>query len=166
MTQSPSPRPFRVPTLPQDNIQRPSTSGSARDKAKTYYRDALSVAGVIVVEGFLANHPKLPASVQQLLRPTACIPKEYKTSVPSLFFINLRIRRTMYSHIDASYFYDNNSSSLSKRQIAAIDYVLNDRPRDMFVNSAAGRSEAYWAHYTKEQIFIPLLDAYKQMNIV
>ena len=44
--------------------------------------------------------------------------------------------------------------------------MLNDRPRDMFVNSADGRSEAYWGHYTKEQIFVPLLDAHKQMNIM
>lgn len=96
MAQGSSPSPFGVPALPQDNIQRPSTSGSARDKAKTYYRDALSVAGIIVLEGFLASHPKLPASVQQLLHPIACIPQEYKISVSSCLsfvIINLRIPR-------------------------------------------------------------------------
>src|SRR5436309_14208440 len=51
------------------------------DKSRPFYRLAFASANMIVSEGYLSQHPKLPLEVKKLLEPIKCIPSTIKEKV-------------------------------------------------------------------------------------
>jgi hypothetical protein len=50
------------------------------------------------------------------------------------------------------------------RQEEAIGYLLTTRAEEMNIRKIAGRTEAAWAKFTKDNLFLPLLDPQRSMN--
>jgi len=101
-------------------------------------------------------HPKLPASVKGLLEPIACIPQSVKERVSSPLKPSLIcLVPTQCSKVSKEYFYAEKPPYLGDAHIAAIEYLFLQRDGDMYEQSTPGMTEASWALYTKDRLFMP-----------
>ena len=62
------------------------------------------------------------------------------------------------------YFYTDKPSYLDDAQVAAIEYLFLQRDEDMYEQSTPGTTEASWALYTKNKLFMPLFDPTGKMK--
>lgn len=63
---------------PRRIARNTDSPGPAKDKSKSFYRQAFAEANILISEGFLNVHPNLPIAVQDLLAPRACLPADLK----------------------------------------------------------------------------------------
>ena len=63
------------------------------------------------------------------------------------------------------FFYDERPANLHCRQAEVVEYLFLDRPRDMHFNaSPVGKPESAWSEFTKQNVFLPLLDPRREMH--
>jgi hypothetical protein len=68
------------------------------------------------------------------------------------------------SKVSEEYFYAETPSYLEDTQVAAIEYLFLQRDKDMYEQSTPGTSEASWASFTKDKLFMPLFDPTGKMK--
>jgi hypothetical protein len=66
--------------------------------------------------------------------------------------------------VSEKYFYDDKPPYLEDAQVAAIEYLFLQRDGDMYEQSIPGTTEASWALYTKDKLFMPLFDPTGKMK--
>ena len=84
-----TPRPEYVPTIVASTEGSATPRPPSRDKSRSFYRLAFASVDMIVSEGYLTQHPKLPPAVKKLLDPIQCIPSSIKEKVSLLFELSL-----------------------------------------------------------------------------
>lgn len=62
------------------------------------------------------------------------------------------------------YFYADRPPYLEDAQVSAIEYLFLHRDGDMYEQSTPGTTEASWALYTKDKLFMPLFDPTGKMK--
>ena len=62
------------------------------------------------------------------------------------------------------YFYADKPAYLEDAQVAAIEYLFLQRDGDMYEQSTPGTTEASWALYTRDKLFMPLFDPTGKMK--
>lgn len=59
------------------------------------------------------------------------------------------------SKVSAEYFYADKPPYLKDAQVAAIEYLFLQWDGDMYEESILGTTEASWALFTKDKLFMP-----------
>jgi hypothetical protein len=66
--------------------------------------------------------------------------------------------------VSEEYFYADKPPYLEDAQVTAIEYLFLQRDGDIYEQSTPGTTEASWALYTKDKLFMPLFDPTGKMN--